>query len=215
MQANYTDISIKRIESRTFFVMGNQSIEVKDYKIISSGNGDAELTLVLKGKDVYEQINVKYIPFEQNKQLQQITDAIIEQSLSDMENITRSMGFYLDYGGKKVLTPLSQVYADYLDSACMDIVSGAFDYNSVLRRTVTQLTNSGLRKIDYASGRADRVDVAARRAVMTGVAKLTHKITEYHMEQLGCEYVEVSWHVERDLHILCGREKFTNGINNT
>ena len=111
-----------------------------------------------------------------------------------MENITRSMGFYLDYGGKKVLTPLSQVYADYLDSACMDIVSGAFDYNSVLRRTVTQLTNSGLRKIDYASGRADRVDVAARRAVMTGVAKLTHKITEYHMEQLGCEYVEVSWH---------------------
>lgn len=148
----------------------------------------------VRNKDVYEQINVKYIPFEQNKQLQQITDAIIEQSLSDMENITRSMGFYLDYGGKKVLTPLSQVYADYLDSACMDIVSGAFDYNSVLRRTVTQLTNSGLRKIDYASGRADRVDVAARRAVMTGVAKLTHKITEYHMEQLGCEYVEVSWH---------------------
>ena len=49
MQENYTDISIKRIESRTFFVMGNQSIEVKDYKIISSGNGDAELTLVLKG----------------------------------------------------------------------------------------------------------------------------------------------------------------------
>ena len=148
----------------------------------------------VRNKDVYEQINVKYIPFEQNKQLQQITDAIIEQSLSDMENITRSMGFYLDYGGKKVLTPLSQVYTDYLDSACMDIVSGAFDYNSVLRRTVTQLTNSGLRKIDYASGRADRVDVAARRAVMTGVANLTHKITEYHMEQLGCEYVEVSWH---------------------
>lgn len=49
MQANYTDISIKRIESRTFFVMGNQSIEVKDYKIISSGNGDTELMLVLKG----------------------------------------------------------------------------------------------------------------------------------------------------------------------
>ena len=148
----------------------------------------------VRNKDVYEQINVKYIPFEQNKQLQQITDAIIEQSLSDMENITRSMGFYLDYGGKKVLTPLSQVYADYLDSACMDIVSGAFDYNSVLRRTVTQLTNSGLRKIDYASGRADRVDVAARRAVMTAVRQITGKITEYNAEKLGTEYFEVEWH---------------------
>ncbi len=49
MLSNNTDISIKRIESRTFFVMGNQSIEVKNYKIVSSGNGDTELTLVLKG----------------------------------------------------------------------------------------------------------------------------------------------------------------------
>ncbi len=49
MLSSNTDISIKRIESRTFFVIGNQSIEVKDYKIVSSGNGDTELTLVLKG----------------------------------------------------------------------------------------------------------------------------------------------------------------------
>lgn len=49
MQGSNKDISIKRIESRTFFVMGNQSVEVKDYKIVSSSNGDMELTLVLKG----------------------------------------------------------------------------------------------------------------------------------------------------------------------
>lgn len=49
LQGSNKDISIKRIESRTFFVMGNQSIEVKDYKIVSSSNGDMELTLVLKG----------------------------------------------------------------------------------------------------------------------------------------------------------------------
>lgn len=149
----------------------------------------------VRNKEIYEQINAEYIPFEENGQLKQITEAIIDQSFDDLENVTNSLGFYLDYGnGKKVLTPLSQVYTKYLDAACYDIVTGAFDYNSVLRRVVTQLTNSGLRQIDYSSGRANRVDVAARRAVMTGVVKLTHKITEYHMEQLGCEYVEVSWH---------------------
>lgn len=149
----------------------------------------------VRNKDIYEQINAEYIPFEENGQLKQITEAIIDQSFDDLENVTNSLGFYLDYGnGQKILTPLSQVYTKYLDAACYDIVTGAFDYNSVLRRVVTQLTNSGLRQIDYSSGRANRVDVAARRAVMTGVAKLTHKITEYHMKQLGCEYVEVSWH---------------------
>jgi hypothetical protein len=148
-----------------------------------------------RNKDIYEQINAEYIPFEKNEQLKQITEAIIEQSFEDLENVTKSLGFYLDYGnGQKVLTPLSQVYTKYLDAACYDIVIGAFDYNSVLRRVVTQLTNSGLRQIDYSSGRANRVDVAARRAVMTAVSQITGKISEYNAQKLGTEYFEVEWH---------------------
>lgn len=149
----------------------------------------------VRNKGIYEQINAEYIPFEENGQLKQITEAIIDQSFDDLENVTNSLGFYLDYGnGKKVLTPLSQVYTKYLDAACYDIVTGAFDYNSVLRRVVTQLTNSGLRQIDYSSGRANRVDVAARRAVMTAVSQITGKISEYNAQKLGTEYFEVEWH---------------------
>lgn len=149
----------------------------------------------VRNKDIYEQINAEYIPFEGNGQLKQITEAIIDQSFDDLENVTNSLGFYLDYGnGQKVLTPLSQVYTKYLDAACYDIVTGAFDYNSVLRRVVTQLTNSGLRQIDYSSGRANRVDVAARRAVMTAVSQITGKISEYNAQKLGTEYFEVEWH---------------------
>ncbi len=149
----------------------------------------------VRNKGIYEQINAEYIPFEENGQLKQITEAIIDQSFDDLENVTNSLGFYLDYGnGQKVLTPLSQVYTKYLDAACYDIVTGAFDYNSVLRRVVTQLTNSGLRQIDYSSGRANRVDVAARRAVMTAVSQITGKISEYNAQKLGTEYFEVEWH---------------------
>ena len=73
-------------------------------------------------------------------------------------------------------------------------MTGAFDYGSVLRRVVTQLTNSGLRKIEYGSGYASRVEVAARRAVMTGVANLTGEIADYNAKKLGTEYFEVEWH---------------------
>ena len=148
----------------------------------------------VRNKDIYEQINAEYIPFEENEHLIQVTSAIKKQSLEDLENITRSLGFYLDYGGRKVLTPLSQVYSGYLDNACMDIVAGAFDYNTVLRRVVTQLTNSGLRQIEYSSGYANRIEVAARRAVMTGLTQLSGKIAEYNAEKLGTEYFEVEWH---------------------
>lgn len=148
----------------------------------------------VRNTDIYEQINAEFIPYEENRQLQQITDAIIQQSLEDLENVTKSLGFYLDYNGRKVLTPLSQVYTNYLDNACFDVVTGAFDYGSVLRRVVTQLTNSGLRKIEYGSGYASRVEVAARRAVMTGVANLTGEIADYNAKKLGTEYFEVEWH---------------------
>lgn len=148
----------------------------------------------VRNKDIYEQINAEFIPFEKNEQLKQITDAIIQQSLEDMENVTQSLGFYLDYNGERILTPLAQVYTNYLDDACFDIVTGAFDYGSVLRRVVTQLTNSGLRVIEYGSGHANRAEVAARRAVMTGVAKLTGEIASYNAKKLGTEYFEVEWH---------------------
>lgn len=148
----------------------------------------------VRNKDIYEQINARYIPYEENGQMQQQVEAIIRQSREELENITNSIGFYLNYKGKLVMTPLSQIYTGYLDDACYEIVSGAFDYNSVLRRTVTQLTNSGMRSIVYPSGRANRVDVAARRAVLTGVAQICGKINDYHAEQLGTEYFEVDWH---------------------
>lgn len=149
----------------------------------------------VRNKDVYEQINAEYIPYEENEQLQQIMEGIKRQTRDELDNITQSLGFYLDYGdGKRILTPLAQVYQGFLDAACMDIVSGAFDYNSVLRRVVTQLTNSGLRQIDYVSGRANRIDVAARRAIMTGVSQITGKITDYNAEKLGADHFEVAWH---------------------
>ena len=149
----------------------------------------------VRSKEVYDQINAKYIPYSDNKEMQQVVTGLIEQTETELANITQSMGFYLDYGnGKRVMTPLSQVYTKYLDMACMDIVSGAFDYNSVLRRTVTQLTNSGLRTIDYASGAHARVDVAARRAVMTGISQLTGKIASAQAKELGTNYFEVAWH---------------------
>jgi hypothetical protein len=149
----------------------------------------------VRNKDIYEQVNAKYIPYEENKELQQLTEGFIQQSNEELRNITQSMGFYVDYGnGKLVMTPLADIYQNYLDQAIAGVVYGTFDYNTMIRKVVTQLTNSGLRTIDYASGWHNRVDVAARRAVMTGVSQLTGKISDMNAEKLGTEHFEVAWH---------------------
>lgn len=76
-----------------------------------------------------------------------------------------------------------------------DIHSGAFDYNTVLKRTIENMTKSGLRWIDYESGWHNRVPVAARRAVMTGFRQVQGKINEQTAEALGTDSYEVTVHI--------------------
>lgn len=75
-------------------------------------------------------------------------------------------------------TEHSEYYQRYVDAAIMDILSGGFDYNTVIRRVVTQMTNSGLRTVDYETGHSSRVDVAVRRSVLTGIGQLTAQVNE-------------------------------------
>ena len=56
------------------------------------------------------------------------------------------------------------------------------------------MTNSGLRTVDYETGWSNRTDVAARRAVMTGLTQVTAKVNENNAEKLGTDMFEVSWH---------------------
>ena len=51
-----------------------------------------------------------------------------------------------------------------------------------------------MRTIDYESGRSDRIEVAARRALLTSVAHVTHRISEQNGEELGADGWEMSAH---------------------
>ena len=144
---------------------------------------------------LYEAVGKIQIPFEKNLPLQQLISAVTAQTNETMRNITQSLGFaQRGADGKIHFTELADYYQKTLDAAMFDISSGAFDYNTVLKRTVRELTNSGLRTVDYATGWSNRVDVAARRAVMTGMTQLTAKVNEQNAEQLDTEWFEISWH---------------------
>lgn len=120
------------------------------------------------------------------------TWAIYEQTKQTMRNITRSMGFLVDAG--RTMLPPARVYQWALDNATMQIQSGAINYNQAIKSAVKQLADSGLKVVDYESGHRDQIDVAVRRAVMTGVNQICAKYTEQSAEYLETPYFEVSAH---------------------
>lgn len=121
------------------------------------------------------------------------TYAIYEQTRQTFRNITRSMAFLVD-NGRTLLAP-ARAYQWALDNAVLQVQSGAISYNQAIRYAVKQLADSGIRAAEYESGHRDQIDVAVRRAVMSGVNALCQRYAEQSMEYLDTNLVEVSAHI--------------------
>lgn len=119
------------------------------------------------------------------------TWAIYEQTKQTLRNITRSMGFLVNAG--RTMLPPAKAYQWALDNAVMQIQSGAISYNQAIKSAVQQLAG-GLKVVNYESGHVDHIDVAVRRAVMTGVNQICDQYTNQSAEYLETRYFEVSAH---------------------
>ena len=148
----------------------------------------------IRNKSLYEAVGRSQIPFGKNKELQNIIQSVTSQTKKDMVNITQSLGFAIDINGRTVFTPLSTYYQKILDDSVFGIINGTFDYNSTLKRTVKEMVRSGIRTVDYKTGWSNRIEVASRRAVITGVSQITGKVNEQMAAELGTDKYEVSWH---------------------
>lgn len=92
----------------------------------------------------------------------------------------------------------TRLFENALDRAYMQIESGAFSRTEAVRNAVKDLSAKGLRTVEYHKGQitthTDNIDVAVRRAVLTGVNQTTAQLQLTVNEELGLDLVEVSAH---------------------
>ena len=149
----------------------------------------------LRDESLYQAVCQEFIPFEENMALQQLIEATKQQTAKQLKNITRTMGFAVKQpNGRKTFKTVDDYFKDTMDNAVMHVLNGTFDYNSIIRKVTDEMTRSGVRSINYDSGISTRIDVAARRAILTGVNQVTSKISSDNIQKLDTEFVETSWH---------------------
>ena len=85
-------------------------------------------------------------------------------------------------------------FENALDLAWLKVQSGAFDTDSAVRAAIKELSERGIQSIRYPSGRTDSIEVAVRRAIVTGVNQTAGQLQEELADELGCDLVEVSAH---------------------
>lgn len=121
--------------------------------------------------------------------------AIRRQTWGAYKNITGSMGFLAVQGGRMTFLEPARAYQWALDSAELQIQSGAISYNQAIASAVRQLADVGLKTVEYESGHKLSIDSAVRMCVMTGVNQINQKYREQSMDYLETDLVEVTAHL--------------------
>lgn len=177
------------------------NIEKEILKTLELANKEVEetlkqsaLTSIQAENKIYEEAVKKQIKIKGNNNLEKLLEAAIKQTKGELKNISQSLGFAQTVNGKIVYKDIAKFYQDSIDLALMQVNSGILDSNSAIRQAIKKLADSGLRTVDYENGWSNRVDVAVRRAVVTGSNQMCHKMTELTMKELECEFVETTAH---------------------
>lgn len=124
--------------------------------------------------------------------MSQLMTAFQIQTAKELKNLTRTTGFRNTVLGT---TGVLNAYQKELDLAVLKIASGTFSYDQAVNDCVKRLAVSGLRSIDYASGRSYQIDTAVRMAARTGISQLSGRITEMNLKSTGQDLVIVSQHM--------------------
>lgn len=120
----------------------------------------------------------------------QMVNAFKRQTNDELRNLTRTMGFK-----GTTLENVSTAFQKELDQCVVKVASGSFSFDAALKDCIRTLSKSGLRTIDYASGRTYQIDTASRMCVRTCISQLSDRITEANIESTGVDLVITSQHV--------------------
>ena len=88
---------------------------------------------------------------------------------------------------------VSQQFTAAADRAWLQVASGAFDYQTAVWRAVNGLARD-MKGVTYPTGHQDTLEVAVRRAVLTGVNQTAGKLQIARMEEMDWQFVETSAH---------------------
>lgn len=128
----------------------------------------------------YEAKNVVQPPFYRNWQMQAYLNRISKLTQNTFTNLSNT-------------TVIDRNYRNAIDKAITTVRGGDSNYQSQLRKVVSDATIEGTR-VEYASKYTRRLDSAARMNILSGTRQLNIGIKQIAGEQFGADGMEISAH---------------------
>lgn len=132
---------------------------------------------------IYTHAGLSPRPLHLSPAMTQVLTAGIEKTGGYVNNLCRTV-------------PLAgqEAYIHATDIIHMQVSSGAMSYTQALRAQVKELAARGLTTVSYGK-HVDQMDVALRRATLTGVSQTCGKLQETRADEMDLDLVQVSAHI--------------------
>lgn len=153
----------------------------------------------IDAKPLYDYRHRPFIPYDKNSRLQQLVRIIGDRTAGTYENLSnsRATGFLirdLKNPGRLKFQSIENTYRSVIDEAVQASSSGVVDYRTAMRRTIKQLSDSGIRRLYWDSGYTQRLDTAVRRNLLEGIRAINQAVEDEIGEQMGATGKELSVH---------------------
>lgn len=140
-------------------------------------------TRALEAEDrIYYHYDLEPTPFAENETLQALLNAGYQQTAGTFSNLTATTA-----------NTVSGQFEAALDRAHLKVSSGAFDYKSAIKSAVDSLADT-IKYVTYPTGHQDTLEVAARRAVLTGVNQTAAKLQVARADEMGVTFFATTAH---------------------
>lgn len=143
---------------------------------------DAGVQTVEIDNDTHEAAGEAPADIRQDGDMKQVLDAGYRKTLGTMRNLVSTTA-----------NTTQTAFLQACDRAYMQVSSGAFSYQDAIRMAVRNLADGGA-YVTYPTGHQDRIDVAVRRCVLTGVGQTAAAVAKKRAEDSGCRYMELTAH---------------------
>ena len=122
-------------------------------------------------------------PLEASPSLIAVMNSGYRRTAKAFRNLTRSTAINA-----------SKQFSKILDQAYMQVISGAFDTETAIRNAIKALAEKGIESVRYPSGRVDNIEVAARRAIVTGINQTAGDMQLARAFDVDSKFVETTAH---------------------
>lgn len=143
---------------------------------------DAGVRTVEIDNDTHEAAGEAPADIRQDSGMKQVLDAGYRKTLGTMRNLVSTTA-----------NTTQTAFLQACDRAYMQVSSGAFSYQEAIRMAVRDLADGGA-YITYPTGHRDRIDVAVRRCILTGVGQTAAAVAKKRAEDSSCQYMELTAH---------------------